>query len=92
MQMADGNSDLERVELGSVFGESGAVPQVHEELTSSDESHHEEDLLFRLEHVMHSHKEGVVSLHQDVLFQLCALNLIVVKDHIFPQRLHGVDL
>ena len=57
---------------------------MHEQFSSSYEPHNEEYLLLSLEHVMHSHKEGVISLHEDFLFELSAFNLVIVYNHIFP--------
>ncbi len=58
---------------------------MHEELASSNELHHEEDLLLSLKDIVHAHQERVVRLKQDVLFQLGALDLIVINDDVFPE-------
>ena len=92
VQMSDGECYLRGVELRSIFGETSTVSQMHEELSSSHEPHHEEYFLVSLEDVVHSHEERVVGLKQDFLFQFGALNLIVVENHILAQRLHCIYL
>jgi hypothetical protein len=89
--VSNGQSHLSRVELGSIFSKSSAISQVHEQLTSSDESHDEEDLLVSLEHIVHTNQEGMISLEQDFFFQLCAFYLVIIDDHILSQRLHGIN-
>lgn len=64
---------------------------MHEEFSSSDESHNEEDLLFSLENVMHANQEWVISLHQNLFFQFSALNLVIIYDDILSQRFHSED-
>jgi hypothetical protein len=92
VQVANGDGDLCRVESRTRLVKARHVAQVHEELAAADKAHHEEDLLVRLEHVLHADQEGVVRLEQDVLLKLGALNLVVVDDHVFAQRLHRVVL
>jgi hypothetical protein len=92
VQMPDGQSHLGRVELGSVLVKPRAISQMHKQLTSPHEPHHKEYLLVRLEHVVHSHQEGMVGLQQYLLLQLGALHLVVVYDHILTQRLHCIHL
>jgi hypothetical protein len=63
MKMPYGQSNLGCVKFSSIFLEPCGVSQVHEQLSSTDESHHKEDLLLSLENVVHSYQEGVISLH-----------------------------
>ena len=92
VEMADGDRDLGRVELGSVFGETGAVPQMHEQFSSSHEPHHEEYFLVCLEDIVHSHQERMVCLEEDFLLELGAFYLVVVDDDVLPETFHGVYL
>jgi hypothetical protein len=70
MQMANSKCYLDGVKLSSCFIESLCLSQVHEQLTATDESHYKEDLLVSHENVTHTHKEWVISLKQDIFFQL----------------------
>ena len=54
MQVTNGKGYLGCVELGSIFREASGVTEVHEELTTSDEAHDEEDFLFSLENIIHA--------------------------------------
>lgn len=83
VQVTQRHRDLDGVELSSLFRESGNLAQVHEELTTTHESHDEKDFLFSLEDVAHAHQERMVSLKQDVFLELCRLNLVVLDDHVF---------
>lgn len=67
VQVAESIGDDGRVELRPVFLEVASFSKVHEQLTSSDELHYEENLLVSLKHVLHAHKERVIGLHQDFL-------------------------
>jgi len=78
MQVADSHAHLDRVEASTVFGESLCVAEVHKQLTTSHESHYEEDLLRRLEHVAHTDKEGVVSLQQNIFLEFGRFHLVVL--------------
>ena len=82
MEVTNRKCHLGSVESGPFLGESGGISKVHEQLSSSDESHHEEDLLLSLEDVVHTDEEWMVCLHHNVLLKLCALNLVVVDDNI----------
>ena len=92
MEVTDCHCDLDCVKLRSLLGEASGVSQVHKEFTTSHETHDKEDLGLSLEHIVHSHKEGVIGLHEDLLFELGALHLIVIEDRILPERLHCEDL
>jgi len=61
--MANCHSDLDCVEFSAFFSKSLGLSQVHEELTTSNEAHHKENLLVSHEHVVHTHEEGVIGLH-----------------------------
>jgi len=63
---------------------------MHEKLATAHKPHYEEDLLFGHEDVAHANQEWMVSLQQDIFFQLGGSDLIIVKNHIFAQTLHSV--
>ncbi len=65
---------------------------MHEQLTTSDEAHNEENLLWGLEYISHSDEIGVIGLEQNVFFQFGGLNLVVLDNHVFSQRLHGIHI
>ena len=65
---------------------------MHKELSSSHKPHNKEYFLLCLENVVHSNKEGMVSLQQYIFFQLGAFNLIVINDDILSQRFHSIHL
>lgn len=85
VQMANSNGDLGSVELGTFFGETGRISQMHEQFSSSNETHDEEYLRLSLEDVVHSNEKRMIRLHKDLLLELCALHLIVVQDHILTE-------
>ena len=90
--MTQSHGYLDGIESGAVLREASHLAQVHEEFTTSDEAHDEENLLVRLEHVAHTNQKRVVSLQQDVLFQSRGLHLIILNDDILSQGLHGVNI
>lgn len=55
VQVTKSHGDLDSVELGALLSESLRLTQVHKELSSSDESHDEEDLLLSHEDIGHTH-------------------------------------
>ena len=90
MEVTEGHSNCHRVELGLLLRELLGSSKVHEELTAPDELHHEENLLVSLENIFHADQEWVVSLHEDILFQKCGLDLVIIEDDVLSQRLHGI--
>lgn len=90
MQVTDSNSNLSTIKLGSLLVKSGNISEVHEELSSSDESHDEEDLLVGLENILHSNKERVISLKQNILLKFRAFDLIIIYNHILSKTFHGI--
>lgn len=64
---------------------------MHEEFSSSDELHDEEYLLVCLEHVLHSHQERMIGFQQNLLLQQSRVQLVMLQDNVFSQRLHGID-
>ena len=64
---------------------------MHEQLTSSNKLHNEEDLLVCLENVLHTHQEWVISFQQNILLQKCTFDLIVIQNDVLSETLHCVD-
>lgn len=62
---------------------------MHEKLSSPYKAHDKENLLVRLENVVHANQEWMIGLKQDILFKLGAFDLIIVDDYVFPETLHG---
>ena len=90
--MTYGHSNLSWVEFCSLLSKPSAISQVHEQFTSSHESHNEENLLLSLEYVMHSYQEGVISLHKDILLKFSAFDLIVVYNDVLSEWFHSIDI
>jgi len=64
---------------------------MHEQLSSSNELHDEENLLVCLEDVLHTNKEWMIGLEQYIFLEKGTLNLVVVKDNILSKTLHSVN-
>ena len=64
---------------------------MHEQLTTSDEFHDEEDLKICLEYKLHAYKERVIGLLQDIFLKHCGFNLIVLQNNVLSQGLHGIN-
>lgn len=81
--MTEGHGNLNGVEAGTVLWEARDLAQVHEQFSTSDESHDEENLLLSLEDIAHANKEGMIRLQEDVFLQSRRFKLIVLHDNIF---------
>ena len=64
---------------------------MHKQLTTSDKLHNEEDFKIRLEYKLHTNKEWMICLLQDIFFKHGGFNLVIVQNDILPERLHGID-
>jgi hypothetical protein len=69
MEMTDSQGDGKRVELGALLRELPSLPEMSEELTTTDETHDEVELGVSLENVLHTDEERVVRLLEDVLLE-----------------------
>ena len=69
MEMADSQGDGKRVELGALLRELPSLPEMSEELTTTDETHDEVELGVSLENVLHTDEERVVRLLEDLLLE-----------------------
>ena len=90
--MAKRHSYLDGVEAGAFFREASDLAKVHEQLTTTYKSHNEEDLLLCLEDITHSNKERMISLQQDIFLQSSRLDLVILNNDIFSERLHSIDI
>jgi len=63
-----------------------------EELATLDEGHEEVDSEIVLEDVLHVYQEGVVDSIQDIFLELDIFHLLVLKDDILADALHGEEL
>lgn len=90
--MTKGESDGQRVKLGSLLGELARLAQVHEKLTTAHKFHDEVDSLVVLEHELHANEEWMISLLQNLLLEHRRLNLVELKDGVLTQSLHCVQI
>ena len=78
VEVAERQSNLDGVEFSAFLIKSLCLAQVHKELAATDEAHYEENLLVCHKYVVHANEEWVISLHQNVLLELCRLYLVIV--------------
>ena len=88
VEVAEGQGDAQTVELGSLLRELSRLSKMHKQLAASDKLHDEEDLEVGLEDELHAHEERMVGLLQNIFLKHGRLNLIVVQNDIFSERLH----
>jgi hypothetical protein len=60
--------------------------------SSANEGHNKVKPGRRLEQVLHADEEGMLAAEQNVFLQLRVLHLVVLNQHVFPDRLDGVLL
>ena len=89
VEIADGEADLEGIELDSLLREPLLDLKDLVELTATNEGHDEVKTLRRLKQVLHSDKERMIAAEEDVLLQLGVLDLFEVEQHVFADRLDG---
>jgi hypothetical protein len=89
--MTESHGDSHSVHFGLILGELLLPSEMHEELTTSDKLHDEEDLLIGLEDVLHADQEWVIRLQKDLFLKHGGLDLIVVKNDVLSETLHGED-
>ena len=92
MQVPDRHRQLGRVEPDSLLVEPLLLLVNFVQLTASNEGHDEIEPELVLEEELHADQEGVVALEHDVLLEESALDLVHLNQHIFPDRLDGVQL
>ena len=80
------------IELDNIFGESLLFLENLVELSTVDEGHHEVKAGVRLKKILHTAKEGMVSLKENVLLQSSRLNLVVLYQNILTNSLDSILL
>ena len=89
VQLSDANDDLCGIKLNNILIKSLLLLENLVQLTAINERHDEVETGVRLEQVLHTAEEGVISLKENVLLQSCGLYLIILDQHILPDRLDG---
>jgi uncharacterized protein YheU (UPF0270 family) len=84
------HSDLSCVELNYVLREPFLALEDLVELSSSNEGHDEVESELRLEQVVHTYQERMVTGEQYIFLKLCIIDLIELKENILSDRLNGV--
>jgi hypothetical protein len=92
VEMSESKSDLSSEELGLFFLEPLDTDQVSEQFAPFDELHQEVDAVFVLEDVLHVDQEGMVNGVQYIFFKLNVIHLLVLKNNIFANALHSIQL
>ena len=92
VQVANSQSDLSCVEFHHILRESFLGLEDFVEFSSADEGHDEVETERALEQVVHAHEERVVAGEQDILLQLCVINLVEFQQDILSNTLNGVKL
>lgn len=90
MQVADRHHYLESVELHNLLAQSLACLEDLVKLSSSNERHHKVETGRRLEQVLHADKEWMLTAKENVLLQLRVLDLVVLNQDVFPDRLDRI--
>ena len=90
--MSQCECDLGSKEFSLVLREHAHFDQVAEELAALDELHQEVDTVLILEDILHVDQEWVIDLAQDVFLQLDVLHLLIFKNDILANDLHGKQL
>ena len=91
MEVTESHGDSHCVHFSLIFGELLLFSEVHKELTTSNELHDEEDLCVGLEHVLHADQKWVICLEKNIFLEHGGLDLIVVKNDVLSETLHGVN-
>ena len=85
MQMSQSQSYSKRVKFGSLFRKLSFLPKMHKQLTTSDKFHYEEYFGISLKYVLHTNKEWMISLLQNILLQKCGFNLFIIENYILSE-------
>jgi hypothetical protein len=92
MKISDSHNDLSCIELDNIFWESLLALEDLVELSSSDEGHNKVETELRLEQIIHAHKEGVIATEQNIFLELSIIDLVILEENIFSDRLYGIKL
>lgn len=91
VQVPNCKSNLGSVELYNFLTQALLCFKNFVELSTFNERHHKVEPCLRLEEIVHSDKEGVITAEKNVFFELGVLHLIVLNKHIFPNSFDGVE-
>jgi len=83
VKVLDGQNDTSRIEPHHVFTEFPKAVEMEAKLTARQEVHHNVEVAFILEGVLHRHNERVIHTGQDVAF---------VHDQLLSLLLHNLEL
>lgn len=92
VQLANSDDNLGCIEFHCIFWEALLFLENLIELSTIDKWHNEIEAGFRLEEVVHSTKEGMISFKEDLLFKSNAGNLVIFNEYIFSDRLDSILL
>lgn len=92
MQLANCNDDLSSVKLDSRLIEALLLLEDFVKFSAVDKRHNEVEAGLRLEQIVHTTEERVISLKQDIFLQSSRLDLIILDQHVFADSLDCVFL
>ena len=90
VQFADGYDDLGRVEFDNILAKTFLLLENFVKFTTIDERHYEIKPSLRLEQVLHTAKERVVSFEKNVFFKGSWSNLVILDEYILTDSLDGI--
>lgn len=91
VQVAYANDDLSGVEPDDLLGEPLLLQEDFVQLSTSNERHDKVESKVVLEEVVHSYEERMVALEHDVLFEDCAVNLILLNQNVLSDTLYSIQ-
>lgn len=87
VQVADCHANLQGVEFDDGFWQTLVRFENFVELTSFDEGHDKVESFLRLEQVLHTNKEWMVTAEKDIFLQTRVLNLLEIQENILADGL-----
>ena len=92
VQLTNGDDNLSSIELDLGLRESLVLLKDLVQLSSIDEWHDKVQSRLRLEKIIHTAQEWMVSLKQNVLLEGHACHLVILDQHILSDGLDGIFL
>lgn len=92
MEVTQSNGHLNCVELRLLLREISFLSKVREELSSPHKIEDKENLVLGLEDVLETNQEWMIHILENLLLQVSGLYLVILKNDILPQSLHGIDI
>ncbi len=87
MQVADRHANLQGVEFDNWLGQTSVRFENFVKLTSFDKWHDKVESFLRLEQVLHTNKERMVTAEKDIFLQSCVLYLFEIQKNVLADRL-----